>query len=608
MSDNHDESLNSDALDSANVAKSSDSIHEAILETLASAVISIESGGVVTSFNSTAAKLTGLKPDQVIGRTFASAFFELDGTDQFTETVLDAIYDGSLVRQRMVEATFPSGPQLLSMSVSKVTSERDDAEETTLGVAVVFDDVSEISELREKELALAREIEGQNKELRDAYITLEEQNREFADAQRRSRLIRNGGMTGIVLLLALLGFYTMRVEPEAPDAAVAELPLTMEDGEIFVVEPKPLSTSINITGRLGPREEFDITSPLTGKVAVVYVPYGASVAKGDRLLDLDNRDVLIRVREAEAAYITARERFQVVSNWSESVEASRARRGVTKARIDFTESEKQLEETEFLFERGVIPESEFKAAERNLRGRELDLEAAEQDLAVILAKGTADASISRLELENAKARLDELQTTLELARVIAPIAGVVLRSPVAGASETGSDDPLVAGKPVTEGERLLTIGDVNGLSIMGRVDEVDIIRIQPGNSVRVTGSAFPGVILHGEILRVSSEATLERSGGNVPYFEIVASVTELRPEQLKVLRIGMSVTMEIVVRQSDDALLIPIDAVQFINDEATVVLAQGDQRQRISVTPGVTTFDSVEIVMGLNPGDQILVR
>lgn len=583
------------------------SIHEAILETLASAVISIESGGVVTTFNSVAEQLTGLAADQVVGRTFASVFFELDGTDEFTETVLDAIYDGSLVRQRVVEVTFPSGPQLLSMSVSKVTSERVDAEETTLGVAVVFDDVSEISELREKERALVREIEGQNKELREAYVTLEDQNRDLEDAHRRSRLARYAGFTGIVILLAGLAFFFMRVDTGPSVETQTTMQVDDADGTIHVVELQPLSQSISVSGRLGPLEEVDITSPLTGKVAAVHVPYGARVAKGDKLLDLDIREVQILYRDAEATYISARERNEIVSNWSASVDVSRARRSVTKAKIEFAESEKQLEETKFLLERGVIPESEFKAAQRNLSNRELDLEAAEQDLAVILEQGTADANIAGLQLKNAQARLDELRTTLTRSKVVSPISGVVLRSPVGTNVNQSNNVPLVAGKSVTEGERLLTIGDMEGLSITGRVDEIDITQIRPGNTVRVTGGAFPGVILDAAIERVSSEAIVERAGG-VPHFEIVATIDAKTAEQNEALRIGMSVLMNIVIREENDALLVPIEAVQFIQDEATVILADGSQRRRIAVTPGVTTIDSVEILTGLSPGDQILIQ
>ena len=581
-----------------------DPIHGAILETLASAVIALEDG-VVTYFNEAAANLTGLNPDTVVGNTFAEVFLSLEGAGEFAEAVLAAVYEGSMVRQRVVNVTFPSGKQVLSVSVSRTKRDESSTEDGN-SLAVVFEDLSEIIELREKELSLAKEVESQHAELREAYVELEERSRHLADAQGKTRVARTAGAASVVLFLVMLVLWVATGSTDTSVPRPTAIASGSEEFRTLVVEPQPLTTVVNVIGRLGPRREVEVTSPISGKIALVHVPYGTQVEMGQTLLELDVTEVQIQQRDAEATFIKARERQLEVENWTESVEASRARRGVTKARIDLADSQRRLDETVFLRGRGVIPAAEQEAAERDHRSRQLDLEAAEQDLAVILEKGKSDRKVAELELENATARLAEIEQTLALAVIKAPIGGVVMRPPNTSSSNRESVT-LVVGRPVGIGEHLLTIGDVEGLSVIGRVDEVDVVQIRPGNRVRVSGDAFPGVILHASIGRVSSEAIMSSDSRSLPYFETVALIDTLTPEQASALRIGMSVSMEVVVREDNEVLLIPVEAVEIVGGETLVSVVEGEDVNLVAVSTGVTTLNSVEITNGLKLGDEIRV-
>ena len=72
----------------------------------------------------------------------------------------------------------------------------------------------------------------------------------------------------------------------------------------------------------------------------------------------------------------------------------------------------------------------------------------------------------------------------------------------------------------------------------------------------------------------------------------------------------MSATLGVTVYEKDDALPVPIDAVGTgagfprlrVRDRGT-----GEMRL-VTVTTGITTLDSVEIVDGIVVGDEVLVR
>lgn len=580
-------------------------LHEAVLETLSSAVISLESDGVITTFNAAAGRITGLEPGDVIGRTFAEVFLAIDGAEEFTQAVLDAIYEGPLVRQRVVDAEFRSGARSLAVSASRVRG----AQGEEGGVAVVFDDISELRELQHKELKLARRVESQHGELQRAYVRLEEQNQNLKDVQRQARRSQLGGAAALVFLLLVVGFSVVDLQPDTPAGAAPGPQFPAGGSSVFVVEPSELKQVVTVSGQLAPRRELDVTSPMDGRIASVEVSYGARVEQDDLLLALDVGELSIEHRDAEAAHIQALGRFNETEQWSSSVEVSRARRGLSKARIDLEDARSRLEETAFLLERGVIPASEHQAAERNLENRRLDLEAAEQDLEIISEKGAADGRVAKLELDNARARLDELSETLRLSVLRAPVSGVVMRPRQQNAGASGNEQPrrLAAGDSVTQGQRLLVIGDLEGLSVVGRVDEVDVVQIQPGNPARITGDAFPGLELQAVVAQVSSQALGSAGGRSVPMFEIVATVDRFTQAQLARLRIGMSATLDVVTFENPEALLVPINAVSLEAGRPGLLVLDGEDARRVPVTLGATTVDSVEVVEGLSAGDRVLV-
>ena len=577
--------------------------------------MSLDRSGVITSFNPAASEIFGLSAESVVGRTLADVLLRMEGADAFIDTVLNATYEASTGDQHVVEATLAGKRRLLSVVTSYLTEERD-GKTVGLGVVAVFSDISEISELREKEVRLAKDLEAKHGELRDAYVTLEARNRELASAAKRVNALRLGATIGVMTMFLAVGLYFWNADPQAGGtvaAGTAAGGVHAADGvpRTLTVTPQAVSASLFMTGRLAPSRQVEVTSPIKGKVAAVHFQHGERVAEGQRLVELDVTEVQIERRDAEVAFIRARDRVQELANWEDHVDVTQARRAVSKSSAALETARNTLEKTSFLLGRGVIPASEHEAAEREFQSREFDLRAAEEDLRAALAKGAAEGTVARLELDNARAKLETLEETLRNAVVYAPSAGVVI-DPKIDQVERGSDNnekTLAKGVPVEQGERLLTIGNLDGIAVVGRVDEVDVVRIRPGHRVRVAGDAFPGITLNGEIAQVSSQAKRDRSGRGLPSFEVTAVVEALSDEQRRLLRLGMSATVEVTVYERADALLVPLDAVTLRDGQARLRVRDTDTGavKEVPVATGVTTVDSVEIVDGIGPGDEIVL-
>ena len=588
-------------------------IYRNVMDTVTSGVMSLDAHGNITLFNAMAAKITGLPQESVVGRPFAEIFPQMKEVDEFTDVVLDAVYDVSVGSQRVIEATFLGRRQSLSMQTSYLREERG-GKTVRIGVVAVFSDISEIRDLREKEFRLAKEVESKHAELQDAYRTLEDGNRKLQAMLKRIKYIRVGeGVFVLAIFLAVVWYSGGPAPPPdiADDVRGQNAEAGTENLSTLVVEPQRITSTVTVAGHLAPRQEVGVTSPINGKVLDLHFQYGERVTKGQKLVALDVSEVKIEYREAQVNHIRAMERVRELEDWSSHVDVSRARREVSQARIMLETRKNRLDETVFLLERGVIPSSEHEAAQREYNSQKLVLQAAEQDLEIVLSKGAKDKRVAQLELDNAQARLSGFEEIMRKAVVHAPVSGVALR-PESSEGEATSEEQgrgLTRGTFVKHGDHLLTVGNLDGLAVVGHVDEVDVVKVRPGNRAKIVGDAFPDVGLSGEITRVSSQANRDSGSGGLPRFEVIAVVESLTEEQRQLLRLGMSAHLEVVVYDRMDALLVPIDAVEIRNGEPWLRIKDRDSGsiRSVSVATGVTTLDAVEIVGGIEAGSEVVV-
>ncbi len=593
--------------------------HHNVLESMSEGVMTVDSDARIVLFNPAAARLLGLARADIQGKLFAEVFLHLKGLEDFNDTVLAAVYNDAVGSRSAVRVRSGDGAtRSLEMTTSYLTESKD-GETRKIGIVAVFDDITEIEALRKAEQQLVESTREQNVQLRDAYRDIEEKNKALDSALKKVQAVRVAVTLFVVVVFLGAAWYVWDVRGSAlqEDAAATRDAWPGAEGEdaaTAIVGPRRLTVTLSFVGSLAPGKEVQVTSPTTGKVAGLFFEYGGEVTAGQPLVELDTAETERQYREAQAQYLGERERVRQLEDWENSPEVSRVRRAVASANLELEARKNKLAETALLLERGIIPASEHEAAERQYRVQQINHEAAEKDLALALAKGDEDTlQIARLKLENATTRIEELENILNNAVVHAPVSGIVLQ-PGSGDGQGGrggSDAKLLSkGQSVGEGEYLLSIGDVDGLSVTGQVDEVDVIKLRAGQRVGINGDAFPALELAGQIVRVSSQAKGGRGGrARVPSFEVSAAIDRLTDSERRRLRLGMSAQVVVVIRDEPAALLVPLGAVQGEPGQYWLRVRNKENGavRRVPVEVGATTLNEAEIVRGLKPGDEVIV-
>ena len=248
----------------------------------------------------------------------------------------------------------------------------------------------------------------------------------------------------------------------------------------------------------------------------------------------------------------------------------------------------------------------------------------------------ADATQRALGMTVMPAELKPLEQTLEvtgqiaqdtdrLAHVNAPEAGTLkewlvtigqqggAQTPVAGVLSNPSDTPLqvlaprsglVLGLHTTVGTSvdpltsLMTIADLSQVWATFDVYEQDVALVQVGQRLEARSVAYPDQVFPGKIVFVSPQVDQ-----HTRTIKLRAQVEN--PDYA--LRLGMFVTGTLYIPTADEALVVPHEAIQRLNDERVVFVQTGPETfEARDVQIGNETGRQVEIREGLKPGEQVV--
>jgi len=244
-------------------------------------------------------------------------------------------------------------------------------------------------------------------------------------------------------------------------------------------------------------------------------------------------------------------------------EGARVTEGQAMARLDNREAIHRAEETEA---RARFAQEDL-ARIRTLVTRDIAARAS-------LERAEAEARAVRAVAEAAQRRLDDYI-------VRAPSDGIVLRRDVE------------VGEVVDTPASLFWIGEPRPLRVTAEVDEEDIAQVREGQRVLLRADAFSGQVLTATVGQITPKGDATRKSYRVRL---------LLPDDTPLL-IGMTVEANIVLRQTDDAVLVPPGAVR----DGRVFVVQQETVQPRPVELGVQGPRAVEILRGLQRGEAVVL-
>jgi RND family efflux transporter MFP subunit len=380
----------------------------------------------------------------------------------------------------------------------------------------------------------------------------------------------------LVLPAALLALAACRGELPA---SAADPPKVSETAPrpvrvITAVEDR-IARTVSATGALAADDQVVLGTKVAGRLAEIPVDLGTRVRRGQTIAKLDQVDFRLRVEQAEAALQQARARLGLSPSGSDEKIDPEQASIVRQARAVLDEARLSRDRARRLLQQDLIARAQLDTAEANLG----------------VAEGRYQDALE--EVRNRQAMLVQRRAELEQARQA--LRDTVLVSPVDGAvsvRQASVGEYLAAGAPVA------TLVRTHPLRLRLSIPEREAAGVRAGQSVRLTTEGDPTVYA-GRIVRLSP-IVQEQNRTLLVEAEI--------PNERGALKPGAFARADIVTESSLPVIRVPATAlVTFAGIEKVLVVRQG-KIVEVRVQAGRRGSDSVEIVSGIKPGEQVVLQ
>lgn len=324
-----------------------------------------------------------------------------------------------------------------------------------------------------------------------------------------------------------------------------------------VIQPDAFAPRLTLYGALESPLLFTVVAPMAGRVAALPAQDGEQVKQGDLLMELDEADIQPRVAQARADLEDAKAQLQ-----SEKIAHQNDQQALKLEQRIQANAQKNLERTEQLITRGVLPSAELENSKDALDRSALTVANRQRSINNYPSRLQAvEARVAR-----AQATFDSTQRDAERSRFVAPFDGVV------------GNVQAAVGDQVNANTALLDFYPLQGMELRAVVPQVHsqgfIQALQDGTQLQARSLDIDPPI----------SLTLKRIAGQADArgVEALFSVDQPQPG----LRLGNLLAISVARPVRDDSVALPYSAL-YGNDTLYQVLDGRLQRipvQRVGET------------------------
>lgn len=350
------------------------------------------------------------------------------------------------------------------------------------------------------------------------------------------------------------------------------------------VQRGPIRSLISTNGKIEPIQNFEAHAPIPTTVKRLLVKEGDRVRKGELLLQLDDADIRTQAARAQAQVKAAQadQSAQTAGGTQEEMLTLEAQLAKAQSALDL--ARRNLDALRRLEQEGAASPGEVRQEEDTLKRSQTDVNLLEQKK----KDRYSQSEVARVQAQSAEAQAayDAAENALAKSSVRAPFDGVVYSLPVK------------QGAFVQTGDLLLQETDLSRVLVRAFVDEPDIGRLQPGQTVEVTWDALPGRTWMGKVNTVPSTVKL-RVSRNVGETTCVVDNHDLR------LLPNVNVGVTIIVAEHENVLTLQRDALHLDDSKPYVYQIVDGHLKLRPVEISLQNLTRVEINGGLSEGDKV---
>jgi multidrug efflux pump subunit AcrA (membrane-fusion protein) len=365
---------------------------------------------------------------------------------------------------------------------------------------------------------------------------------------------------------------------------------------LFEVEKQPFSIQLSAKGELFAAKATVISAPISRRGAqniAWLAPDFSQVKKGDVIARFDGEAMQVESsnKENELA-ITSQEIIEKRGGLNKDLDAINKDIGVVKKEKIFAEKF-TIEDDSIMSKLDIIDSlenSEYLGSKQEY----------------LQWKGSSfskssDGQMGLLEMQKQQHqnKLDALASSLNQLEIKAPHDGLLSFK-----ANWRGEKPR-AGQSIWSGQKIAELPDISEMKAKLFVLESEAIELTAGQSVNLYLNAFIDQNFAGTIESVAPFPQSIKRGDPQKYFEVIVSLNQ---QNAKLFVPGKKLEAKIIVAESQDKLIVPLQSIYSKENETYVYLLQKEgvfQMKKVSL--GRVSLSHVEILSGLEEGQFISV-
>ncbi len=357
--------------------------------------------------------------------------------------------------------------------------------------------------------------------------------------------------------------------------------LNRKDLTISTVDQGVIEVSVSASGKVIPAFEEIINSPINTRIVEIYKKGGDSVNVGTPILKLD-------LQSAETEYKKKLDEQQMKQLELEKLRVtghsklSEMEMNLKVSRMELDRKAVELRNERYLDSLGAGTTDKVRQVELDYNVSQLKLKEDEQKYINEQALAEADLKVKELELNIFRKSLAETKRTLDDAQVRSPRKAIL----------TYVNNEI--GAQVSEGTKIAIVSDLSHFKIEGEIADTYGDRIAAGSKavVKIGSDKLEGT--------VSDVTPLSKNG-------VISFTVQLEEDNHRRLRSGLKTDVYVMNAVKDDVMRIANASYYVGKGEYDLFVVNGDQLLKRKVQLGDSNYEYVEVISGLQPGDQVVV-
>jgi HlyD family secretion protein len=336
---------------------------------------------------------------------------------------------------------------------------------------------------------------------------------------------------------------------------------------------------------LYPINQANVMPKLASPVRRVMVNRGDHVRAGQVLAELESGDLTASANESKAQYEQTQAAYQTLTGATVHEDKTKAEADVQAAQQTYDASKKVYESRAALQKEGALAQKLVDDAKVAMVQAQSQLETARRHLEGLNQVSQRESIRSaEAQMSAAKAHYENATVQLSYAKILSPINGVV------------ADRPVYAGEMPSSGLPIVSIVDISQVVARANVPVKDASAIKVGRPARITG---PDGDLAGKVTVVSPAVDPNTTTVEV-WVQAGNPGERLKP--------GGTVRVAIIAETIQNTLVVPATALLNAEEggQKVMIVTSGNVARERKVSVGVRQGDRVQILSGIQPGDQVV--